>query len=109
MGGAVEPPQEQLIRSIKITVVKAFGILMRDLESRSRERAVESARQIAMYIARSEMSLSLSEIAGVFRRRLVTVLNAVETVDKDRVLLSQAEHCMRVLVRNGILEGYESI
>lgn len=104
----MEPPQEQLIRSIKTTVVKAFGILMRDLESRSGKRAVESARQIPMYIARSETSLSLSEIARVFRRRSVTVLNAVRAVDEDRILPSQAEHCVRVLVKSGILEKPDS-
>ncbi len=78
---------------------------MQELVSKSRKRAVSIARQVAMYIARSETPLSLSKIARAFHRHPSMVLNAVKAVGQDRILLQQAEHCIRMLIKNEVLEG----
>jgi chromosomal replication initiator protein len=60
---------------------KYFGLDPKVLKGKSREKRVNYARQISMYLIRSITALSLSEIGAVFYRDHTTVMNALGNVE----------------------------
>ena len=73
-----EPPT---LEAIQDAVCAVNGVSKADLMSSSRSVPVVRARQLAMYIAREQTSLSLAEIARGFDRDHSTVSHAIHSVE----------------------------
>ncbi len=68
------------VDAIQEAVCSVRGVSRQDLLSAKRNAKISHARQLAMYLARKETSLSLAQIAREFNRDHSTVLHAVRTV-----------------------------
>jgi len=64
-------------------VCRAFDMSLTALQSKSRKRAIVSARNTAFYMARKYTSLSLKDIGGQFNRRHSTVLKGITNVERE--------------------------
>ncbi len=93
------PDMEAIIQC----VCRAFNLSYNSLQSRSRKRAIVSARNTAFYMARKYTSLSLKDIGSQFNRRHSTVLKGITNVEreisKDSHLGHQALRIMDQLVQ----------
>lgn len=75
----VAVPIEVVVR----VVCKRFGILLRDLQSKKRNRGVAYPRQVAMVLARRLTDMSLVEIGAFFGGRdHTTVLYGLDTIER---------------------------
>jgi chromosomal replication initiator protein len=71
---------------IKKKVAKYYNIKVSDLESSKRARIFSLPRQIAMYLCREMIDISLPKIGEQFGNRdHTTVLHAVEKIEKNRL------------------------
>ena len=68
------------VRAIQEAICTVSGVSRDDLLSPKRSSRVSHARQLAMYLAREETSISLAQIAREFNRDHTTVLHAIRTV-----------------------------
>ncbi len=68
------------VRAIQEAICTVCGVSREDLLSPKRSSRVSHARQLAMYLAREETSISLAQIAREFNRDHTTVLHAIRTV-----------------------------
>jgi chromosomal replication initiator protein len=60
-----------------------FHLSADELLAKGRKPAVARARQLAIYIARERLELSLSELARAFQRDRSTILHSLREVEKD--------------------------
>ena len=71
------------IEKIKIVVAEYYNISPNELSSKIRTSKITMARHIAMYLCRSLLSSSLSQIGNEFGGRdHTTVINGIEKVEK---------------------------
>lgn len=75
------------VTAIVKRVAAAFGVTEKDLLGPSRLRTVRTARQVAMYLARTAGGLSLPRVGAAFSRDHTTVLHAVRKVEADEALI----------------------
>jgi chromosomal replication initiator protein len=68
------------VDAIQEAICSVRGVSRQDLLSAKRTSRISHARQLAMYLARQETSLSLAQIAREFNRDHTTVLHAIRTV-----------------------------
>jgi chromosomal replication initiator protein len=68
------------VGAIQEAVCSVRGVSREDLLSAKRSARISHARQLAMFLARQETSLSLAQIAREFNRDHSTVLHAIRTV-----------------------------
>ena len=68
------------VRAIQEAICAVCGVSRNDLLSPKRSSRVSQARQLAMYLAREETSISLAQIAREFNRDHTPVLHAIRTV-----------------------------
>lgn len=62
-------------------VCKYFGVKLADLRSKKRTKSISFPRQIAMYVLREKLNMSLQEVGSIFGGRdHSTVLHAVNTI-----------------------------
>ena len=67
------------------TVEKHFNLRENDLKSSSRSHNIAYPRQIAMYILKTEINISLKQIGKLFGGKdHSTVIHAVEKIEKSR-------------------------
>lgn len=65
------------------TVAERFQITIEDIKSPCRRNNIQHARNIACYVLRKALKLSLNEIAKeVHRKNHTTVLNSLKTINK---------------------------
>ncbi len=78
---------EQLLSAEMICdlVSSQFNVSVREMQSRSRKRAVSFPRQIAMYLARKYTDDSLADIGKALHRDHSTVLHAIKVVSSRAV------------------------
>jgi chromosomal replication initiator protein len=82
-GSRFIPPsakQSPSVHAIQQAVCTTCDVSRHDLLSTKRNTRVSHARQLAMYLARQQTSLSLSQIAHEFNRDHSTVLHAIRAV-----------------------------
>jgi chromosomal replication initiator protein len=94
--------QKQLsIDIIKKKVSNFYDIPIEDLVSTKRQKAITTARQIAMYIAKKITSETLENIGKGFTRDHSTVVNSINKVDKlieeDIKISKDVKELMRLL------------
>lgn len=66
-------------------IVEYYGINMEDLIKKGRKKEVSHARQMAMYLLRSELQLPFTSIGGFFGGRdHTTILHAYEKIEKGQ-------------------------
>ena len=70
------------IDAIKGLVSDAYGVSIKDMDSRSRKQAVVRARQVAIYFARRYTDHSLQAIGRSFNRQHGTVLYSIGAVKR---------------------------
>lgn len=63
-------------------VANHYGILVEDLTGRRQTRESALPRQMAMYLCRSTLQLSLQKIGDLFGRHHTTVLSSVENIEE---------------------------
>ena len=78
---AVHGPPQRRARSRR-PFAPCCSVSRQDLLSPKRTPRISHARQLAMYLARQETSLSLAQIAREFNRDHITVLHAIRRVTK---------------------------
>jgi chromosomal replication initiator protein len=102
--GAVN--HEITVVNIQKTVADYFKIKLEDLLSKKRSRPIARPRQVAMWLAKSLTSESLSEIGEAFGGRdHSTVINAVTRVDELREKDKSFRHNLNFLLQT--LKGPE--
>ncbi len=62
-----------------------FNVSVKELQSKSRKKAITTPRQIAMYLARKYTEESLVDIGKAFNRDHSTVLHSIKVVSKKLV------------------------
>ncbi|QQS21009.1 MAG: hypothetical protein IPL87_00420 [Candidatus Moraniibacteriota bacterium] len=76
--------QTVTLESIAKASAEFYNVPEEELQKKGRKKHIAFARQVAMYIARQELSVSLSAIGQYFGGRdHTTVLHAIERVRKD--------------------------
>jgi chromosomal replication initiator protein len=79
-------PEKRVIScdSIQDAVANYYGISVDDLKSPKRSHEITVPRQIAMYLCREMMGLSLTRIGDAFGgRHYTTVMSSIEKVEKS--------------------------
>ncbi len=91
--------------SIQDAVASYYGITVEDLKSPRRNHEVTVPRQIAMYLAREMMGLSLTKIGDAFGgRHYTTVMSSIDKVDdsiKQSPSLASLLDDIRRLIKDG--------
>lgn len=77
IGGVAQLLTPQMISEF---VGSQFKVSMKDMQSRSRKKALTFPRQVAMYLSRKHTSESLAEIGRIFNRDHSTVLHSIKKV-----------------------------
>lgn len=94
--------QKTSVDNILKAVSTVFQVKVQDLKGHSRSKELTLARQVAMYLAKSLISESLTDIGAAFGKTHSTVLYACKTVEhkisKDTALLSQIHLCKNHIV-----------
>ena len=62
-----------------------FNVSIKELQSKSRKKAIKTPRQIAMYLARKYTEESLVDIGKTFNRDHSTVLHSIKVVSTKLV------------------------
>ena len=87
------------IKEIIEAVARCYDTSVSDILSPSRDYKIITARHVAIYLARSRLTMSLPEIAKVFNRTHATVVFAemkvTERMAKDDVFRSEVEQLRR--------------
>jgi chromosomal replication initiator protein len=86
------------------TCAEHFGVTVREITNGGRTKQLALARQVAMYVLRSTLSLSLKEIGGLFGNKdHTTVMHAVKRVGdlriKDPAFASRLEKLAKEISR----------
>lgn len=93
------------IKALQREVCSFFNITVSDLKSKSRLKHLVQARNLAMYIARTDLKLSLSEIGFLFgKRNHSTVLNSLKKIEqqKDSKLIKDLQMLRKVIHKKKI-------
>ena len=81
--GIGEPKKTLDIDLIKVAVAEYYNISVNELASKLRTSKITIARHIAMYLSRTLLTASLSQIGNEFGGRdHTTVINGIEKVEK---------------------------
>ena len=78
-----ETPKIYTVDEIKTYVSDFFGISVEDLMSQKRTKEISYARQLAMYICRTLLDLSLPKVGKSFDRDHSTALHAINKIEKS--------------------------
>jgi chromosomal replication initiator protein len=79
------PLPKASIKTLQKGVCSLFNIKTSDLKSRSRSKHLVQARNLAIYVAREDLKLSLSEIGFLFgNRNHSTVLNSLKRIKQQQ-------------------------
>lgn len=89
-------PQDLTIEVIRDFVAEQFKISIKDLQSKSRRKAVTFPRQVAMYLGRKHTEQALNDIASAFNRDHSTVVHSIrvitEAIARNGSVRGQVEH-----------------
>ena len=77
------PAKAAEIDAVRDAVCDVFHLSVDELLAKGRKPAVSKARQLAIYVARERLGLSLSELARAFERDRSTVLHSLRTIEKE--------------------------
>ena len=78
-----ESPKIYTVDEIKTYVCDFFGISVDDLMSQKRTKEISYARQLAMYICRTLLDLSLPKVGKSFDRDHATALHAIKKIEQS--------------------------
>jgi chromosomal replication initiator protein len=76
----VDAADSARVQAIQEAICSVCSVSRQDLLSAKRSSRISRARQLAMYLAREETSISLAQIARAFNRDHTTVLHAIRAV-----------------------------
>jgi len=83
------------------TVCNYFNIKLQEIKSKNRNRIVSYPRQIAMYILREKLNLSLQDIANLFGgRNHSTVLHSIKEIQARLQNDPELKNIINTLIRN---------
>ncbi len=75
------PPLD--INTIKEVVCEHYQLSPAELISKSRKRRIAQPRRVAIYLAKSILDISLTELGKYFHRHHATILSILNTVEKE--------------------------
>jgi chromosomal replication initiator protein len=78
-----QQPKRMTVEDVITTISKHFDLHPNDLMGKSRAGRINTARQIAMYLARELTDLSLPQIGEVFNRSHTTILHGYNKINDD--------------------------
>ena len=82
---SVSPHSLKAVNILQKAVCSRFHLKISDLKSKSRLKHLVQARNLAIYIARKELNLPLTEIGRLFgNRNHSTVLNSLKNIEKQQ-------------------------
>ena len=85
LSSIVASPRALSPELIREFISRHYNISIKDLQSRSRKRAISFPRQVAMYLCRKHTDSSLADIGKKFNRDHSTVLHAIKTVTEKQI------------------------
>ena len=88
------------VDEIKSYVSDFFGITVEDLMSQKRTKEISYARQLAMYICRTLLDLSLPKVGKSFDRDHSTALHAINKIEKSIKINKNVENDYSDIVSN---------
>ena len=74
---------------------KYYEVTEEQMKGPSRARNISCARQVAMYLMRTELDMTLEQVGEVFKRDHATVINSVNKV--DRLVKSKDESILKAI------------
>lgn len=72
------------VEDIQRLVCEIYNLRLEELLSRSRQKRIVKARNLALYLCRYYLQKTLPELGRAFKRSHSTVLHALEGVERDR-------------------------
>jgi chromosomal replication initiator protein len=96
-------PKENVItpKLIKDITAKYFNVKGEDLQSKKRTKNIAYPRQIAMYLTRELLSISLTDIGEFFGGRdHTTVIHAISKVEEDIKNSSEIKNTITTLIKD---------
>lgn len=98
------PRERYTMERILEATAQKFSVCAEDLTTSKRAAVINTARQVAMYLAREFTTLSLAQIGAHFRRNHTTVLHGcskvTDDIAKDKVLAQRVQAIRRALKEN---------
>ncbi|MBR5586422.1 MAG: chromosomal replication initiator protein DnaA [Clostridia bacterium] len=88
------------VDEIKTYVSDYFGITVEDLMSQKRTKEISYARQLAMYICRQLLDLSLPKVGKSFARDHSTALHAINKIEKTIKLNTNVKNDYSDIIQN---------
>lgn len=88
------------VDEIKTYVSDFFGISVEDLMSQKRTKEISYARQLAMYICRNLLDLSLPKVGKSFDRDHSTALHAINKIEKEIKINNNVKNDYSDIVQN---------
>lgn len=83
------------------SVCNYFNVKPQEIKSKSRNRVISYPRQIAMYILREKLNLSLQDIANLFGgRNHSTVLHSIKEIQTKLQKEPELKNIINTLIRN---------
>lgn len=71
------------VQDIQASVAEKYNIKLNDLKGKSRKKDIVMPRQIAMYLCRELLSISLVSIANEFNRDHTTIMHGYDKVESE--------------------------
>ena len=78
-----EEPAKLVVSKVIAETGKKYNIPIEEILGRKRDKQIQLARNVSMYIIRQITSLSLPEIGMMFERKYSTVISNIETIKKQ--------------------------
>lgn len=88
---------ESMSGNIIDATAKHFGVKRTDILSDVQNKELRRARKVAMYLVRSVQKLSFPRIAQIFHRDHSTIVQAVQSVEENAELVSEAVEIRRFM------------
>ena len=95
-----ETPKIYTVDEIKTYVCDFFGISVEDLMSQKRTKEISYARQLAMYICRTLLDLSLPKVGKSFDRDHATALHAIKKIEQSIKINNNVKNDYSDIIQN---------
>ena len=104
------------VASVQAVVAYYYGVQPGHLRARTRQAAITWPRQVAMWLCREQLGMTVADVGTAFGRAHTTVLHSLEVVQERRSVLperaAEIEHLQTVIAAtlrnptdNGSSEG----
>ncbi len=86
------------IEQIVVKVSEYYDVSVEDLISQKRNKNINVPRQVAMHISRALTSKSLADIGSYFDRNYSTVINSLNSIEKNMLINAQLKESVNTIM-----------